>query len=72
MDKFGVFKLLSSLFEGNKSVDPVENFNFGQEKPAEQKPASTINTPHPLQSGMINTMTSHDSFVKRVKDKNKK
>ena len=60
----------------------TDNINFdallnavksGQEKNANQRSAEKITVaPHPpLQSGMLNTMTAHDAFIKRVKEKNK-
>ena len=85
MDKFGIFKLLNSFFnfyEQSKenSTDNSPPFNvenlFSSLKDNQQK--STENTPSvdrektplaPLQSSMLYTMSSHDEFVKRVKER---
>lgn len=63
-------KFLSNFSSQNKE-NSIENT-------AEEKQATTPSTPNeeylkpPLQSGMLDTMTSHDSFIKRVKEKNQK
>ena len=53
--------LLSSLTKG---VDDKKNL-----QPEIKK--STNNAPHPLQEQMLLTLSSHDAFVKRVKEKQK-
>lgn len=55
--------LLSALTSGLKN-SPAPQKNTATAKP------NNISTA-PLQSSMLNTMTSHDEFVKRVKEKNK-
>jgi hypothetical protein len=87
MDKFGIFNLLNSFFslnrqksqstdnENNKtSLDSIlstltnslkNNTPNKEEPPKKQAPFA------PLQSSMLSTMSSHDQFIKRVKEKNK-
>ncbi|MBQ3219953.1 MAG: hypothetical protein IJB32_05115 [Clostridia bacterium] len=57
-------KLLNSINGGNalKTTAPENS-----ESPP-QKKAGAISKP--LQAGMLNSMTSHDEFIKRVKQKN--
>ena len=77
MDKFGIFNLLSSfLGQSVKSNDSTDNgsylapptFNDKNENASAEKRA----TLPPLQNSMLNTMRSHDEFVKRVHARNKK
>ena len=110
MDKFGVFKLLTSFFdyyqknkdtapkgnifdllnftnngvknggEGNKAGNQYVNTptptltttsaseqNKSQPLPKLNKPLPKLNKP--LQADMLKTLTTHDNFVKRVKEK---
>ena len=72
MDKFGVFNLLSSLLTKTQQENTTTPNNFStpnQEKSEQVSPR--FSTPLPLQADMIKTMTSHDEFIKRVKQKNK-
>ena len=85
MDKFGIFKLLNSFFNfyeqskenslDNSSPFKVENL-FSSPKEKEEKRTENTKSleatnapPAPLQSYMLYTMSSHDEFVKRVKEK---
>ena len=72
MDKFGVFNLLGSLLSKTQQENssPTNQFLSTDHNNTERNTKS-LTPPHPLQSGMINTMTSHDEFIKRVKQKNK-
>ena len=85
MDKFGIFKLLNSFFnfyEQNKSranvPPPDEKKDISdlissllptknEKQPPNQKKSSA-----PLQNSMLATMTSHDQFIKRVKQSQQK
>ena len=85
MDKFGIFNLLSALSSLNGQNSAQNNGDKNQ--PVWDKLLSALtqnintkntDTPQavppafkPLQSSMLSTMTSHDEFVKRVKEKNK-
>ena len=85
MDKFGIFKLLNSFFnfyeqskENSLDLSPplsVENLlstpSNNQVKSTEKTQAPEQNKAPlpPLQSSMLYTMTNHDEFVKRVKEK---
>ncbi len=68
MDKFGIFNLLSSFLDKNQhpenAVQPENPLH--RTETSTPKPIPVI----PLQSNMLNTMNSHDLFVKRVKEKN--
>ncbi len=56
---------ISSLFSSSsKNNSPIA------EKKKEEK--ATFSAPPPLQSKMLYTMTSHDEFIKRVKDNQNK
>ena len=74
VDKFGIFKLINSFYnfyQENKDSFPKPT---PQDKPPAKPDNHTTKTPetatkkpfNPLQSSMINTMNSHDNFVKRV------
>lgn len=84
MDKFGIFNVLNSLLSGfgkdgiseesSSDANPAGQNNTQNKKPANpdiqgktQKPLSP-----PLQSSMLNVLNSHDAFIKRVREKNKK
>ena len=85
MDKFGIFKLLNSFFNfyeqskenptNNPTPFSVENLFSSlketQQTPTENSQVVEINKPPlaPLQSSMLYTMSSHDEFVKRVKER---
>ena len=82
MDKFGIFNLLNSLLSKNSSEisdnsqqnSGVENFLsslISPKKQPEKSNATKISPPSPLQSSMLGTISSHDAFIKRVKEKNK-
>ena len=80
MDKFGIFKLLGSFLESYKALGENSNADlqkkdnplskilssFTQKPNPAPTPTPAQAVPLPLQSGMINTMKSHDEFVKRV------
>lgn len=84
MDKFGIFNLLSSLSNLNGQKSTQENSEKNQSAwdkilSALTQNVNTQNTDKkqdtppafkPLQSSMLSTMTSHDEFVKRVKQNN--
>ena len=66
-------------FLGNFNVQNTQDssqVSSQNSTPEKQAPAQTSLTQEylkpPLQSGMLYTMTSHDSFIKRVKEKNQK
>jgi len=72
MDKFGIFNIISTL------SNVLMNNNGKKETPPEEKELSAIKnagkntgSSTPLQSSMLNTMKSHDEFVKRVTSSNK-
>ncbi len=56
--------LLSALSNGISGSPPKTQPTTPQKQ--------ILNSATPLQSSMLNTMTSHDEFVKRVNEKNKK
>ena len=82
MDKFGIFNLIGSLqdfykthgknfFGTSESQNATESPpKSNQETPTKSTPANTTNTtlpPKPLQQSMLNTINSHDQFIRRVK-----
>ena len=73
MDKFGIFSLLnsfSSLLNKEKNEKPSNEETISSN---ETKNEGTENIPFaPLQEQMVQTITSHDEFVKRVMKENKK
>lgn len=73
MDKFGIFSLLnsfSSLLNKEKNEKPSNEETISSN---ETKNESTENIPFaPLQEQMVQTITAHDEFVKRVMKENKK
>ena len=81
MDKFGIFNILNLLL-GNKAEntesEKVANSsmqdllsNLLSTKKEEVKKATPTTVPLPLQASMVSTMTAHDEFIKRVKEKSK-
>ncbi len=69
MDKFGILNLLNSFL----------NFSGEQTKPKEDEKKETPTTiaekranSVPIQYSMLKTLSSHDAFIKRVMEKNKK
>ena len=75
MDKFGIFNVINSLAGlygklQNQNPDETRQVLTTQTVAPKEKIPSRA-TVAPLQSGMINTMQSHDEFVKRVLEKNK-
>ncbi|MBR1983443.1 MAG: hypothetical protein IKA12_02020 [Clostridia bacterium] len=73
MDKFGVFNLLSSLLSKSQQENSSStNIVTPDDTQNTKQPPKHLDPPLPLQASMINTMTSHDEFIKRVKQKNKK
>lgn len=77
MDKFGIFKLLSSLGNANtagseSSANPLSTIleNLASKKQEEKPPEETFSdapkSMH-LTSPMLDTMKNHDEFLKRVK-----
>ena len=73
MDKFGVFNLLSSLLSKSQQENSSSaNLVASDSSKNTEQPPKPLDPPLPLQASMINTMTSHDEFIKRVKQKNKK
>lgn len=74
MDKFGIFNVLSSLanlYEKSKSQENSDSSKQSQRESPEVKPSTQKASFAPLQNNMINTMSSHDEFVKRVLEKHK-
>ena len=86
MDNFGIFKLLSSFYdflgksdtknfaEGFSDRPIFETIKNAQRSPQASptpSPAEVRATLPPLKISMLSTMSSHDAFVKRVKEKNK-
>ena len=75
MDKFGIFNVINSLaglynkFQNQNPTDSQTTPTQSTVKTQDKTPARASAVP--LQSGMINTMQSHDEFVKRVLGKNK-
>ena len=84
MNKFGIFNLLNSFFQltpqqnsstsenSNASPDLLSSLISSLTKPPEQKNAPSKIEPKPflpLQQSMLSTISSHDEFVKRVKEK---
>ena len=85
MDKFGIFKLLSSFYdfyqknktdkkgERNQNDSPTFplNLDFLSTKSNQtNKPNNTPKTNNPsLYLSMVNTISSHDKIVKRVTEK---
>ena len=87
MDKFGIFNLLNSLFnlkdnkdDGfNKENNNSEQNNFTnssisnqfiEKQDINENKKNFVVTP-PLQSSMLGTISEHDKFIARVKEKNK-
>ena len=72
MDKFGIFSLLNS-FSSLLSKTKTENQQSEEVTPSiETKNDIDKNVPFaPLQAQMVQTITSHDEFVKRVMKNNK-
>ena len=72
MDKFGIFKLLNTLFtpsgensnQQNAVGDALNSLLNSVNTPKKEQPLPKQSTP--LQSSMLSTMRSHDAFVKRV------
>ena len=64
-EKFNLSNLVSSLTKKGPEESKEEL------SPTPSKPPLTTQTA-PLQQSMLSTMTSHEQFVKRVKEKNKK
>lgn len=77
MDKFGVFNLLNSLltfYEKKKNENPVDvadkSENGEQNLRSENSLPSDKKISAPLQKNMLGTLSSHDAFIKRVKERN--
>jgi len=78
LDKFGIFKLLNTLFTPtgensntqNAVGDALNSLLNSVKNPPKEQPTSKTHTP--LQSSMLTTMRSHDDFVKRVKENQNK
>lgn len=76
MDKFGIFNILSTLFNGTGTEKSENSAGFAPANPlyatGENAAAERRATFIPLQSSMLATMKNHDEFVKRVNSKNGK
>lgn len=84
MDKFGIFSVLNSFLNGydknNRPESEAAERNFTDSKPPQNQTAvksDDAKQPQkrvspPLQSSMLNVLNSHDAFIKRVRDKNRK
>lgn len=73
MDNFGLFKILSNLYEvinKNKNTKNNEGDFSAEEK---QKPLNDEqkDIKKPLNEDLIKTSINHDEFIKRVLQKNK-
>jgi hypothetical protein len=85
LDKFGIFKLLSSFYdfyqknksnekkEENQNTSSLAPFNLGFLSPKPKVENQAVETPksnnRSLYLSMVNTISSHDKIVKRVTDK---
>lgn len=76
LDKFGIFKLLSSFLGQNGQNStlktpsaPLDANNFLDLLNNSLPKKDLSSPPPPLQSKMLSTLSSHDDFVKRVKEK---
>ncbi len=74
MDKFGIFNLINAL-SGVLKSDPAEGAggkeSLSEQKSSELSAAAARAAAAPLQSSMLDTMRSHEEFVKRVKNAKK-
>lgn len=55
-----------------QTLKQAQNRNSDADKPVSSTPAEIRASLPPLKNSMLSTMSSHDAFVKRVKEKNKK
>lgn len=70
MDKFGIFNLLSTALGAfNKNKEDTEQKKDDLSKKEEEKQISLPKN-KPLQDEMLSVMRGHDTFVKRVLDRN--
>ena len=58
----------SNLFSG--LVNALNKNNLAEPSSMDKNATKNSTPPHPLQMDMLNTMNSHDAFIKRVKQKN--
>ncbi len=78
MDKFGIFKLLNSLFNFYQEKSSADSDQPSNKPQPTQAPPSTENKPvqasqqppAPLQDKMLNIINNHEKIVRRVKGKN--
>ena len=68
MDKFGIFKLISSL----SSLLTAKT--DGEKTPADEvnKPENTVKKPNAFAAAFVKTRKEHEEFVKMVKEKENK
>lgn len=80
MDKFGIFKLLSSVLSSATAEKPISeetgesltgssaaNAPKNHTRPKEKTQAKTA---VPIQSSMLNVLRNHDDFIRRVQKRN--
>ena len=76
MDKFGIFNILSTLFNGTGTEKSGNPSSLTPAKPlfakGENAQAEERATFPPRQNSMLAMMKNHDEFVKRVHSKNGK
>ena len=60
------FFAVSNLLKSLNNNSGTNNFNPSPTKPEQKSPPAFM----PLQANMLKTMSSHDEFIKRVKQKN--
>ncbi len=81
MDKFGIFKLLSTLSNASSASNgeklTLQDVLNSLPKQTENNPTDAENTKSvkkntPISSPLLDTMKSHDEFVKRVNKNNPK
>ncbi len=80
MDKFGIFKLLSSVLgsattENSTSEENDESLtkSSSAKPPKTNPPAKEKNhakTTAPIQSSMLSVLRNHDNFIRRVQKRN--
>ena len=79
MDKFGIFKLLSTiskLYNGAFPSPNAQNADFSANEqpslPPQEPSVDYLKSPSHISSPMLDTMKNHDEFVNRVLNKHNK
>ncbi len=80
MDKFGIFKLLSSILNSATTENPTSEENGeGLANSSPTKPTKNHTTVEdinhakgiaPIQSSMLSVLRNHDIFIRRVQKRN--